>query len=92
MSERHRPFSSGSEYSDWTYRNCKAGCRRYTMGEATCDLEIALGRAYMGDGTISPSIAKRLGCDRSELGYPATPCPEFVTFTTRAGERERDAR
>jgi hypothetical protein len=92
MSARERPFSNGSEYRDWTDRNCKAGCAHYTEPQPTCPLELALGLAYFGDGTVTHGVAKRLGCYATDLGYPATPCPEFVTFTVRGAVPDQEAR
>lgn len=78
-SPRNRPFSNGSEYRDWTEHNCRDGCLYYTEDHPTCGLELALGLAYFGDGTVTPEIATRLGCDVTELGYPAASCPEKLT-------------
>lgn len=76
MTDQVRPFSNGSEFREWTDRNCH-GCARFTA-PPSCELERALALGYIGDGTIPLAIAIRLGCDTTWLGYPATPCPELL--------------
>lgn len=78
-----RPFSSGGDYMSWTNRNCVECAKRYTdpaggwTGKWNCDLEQALSKGAITDGTIPDPIAVRLGCTEENLGYPATRCPEF---------------
>lgn len=60
---KHRPFSCGSQYADWTSRNC-GSCKkgfddRYFKFK--CDYEFALGFSFMGDGTISEEVARAIG-------------------------------
>lgn len=76
---RVRPFSNGSEYRDWTERNCRDGCLFFDAEPPKCELEFALGLAYFGDGTIAPEIARRLGCSTETMGYPAAHCPKKLT-------------
>lgn len=68
MSERVRPFSSGSQFGDWTERNCER-CKKSSEDGSKCDLELALCMAYFGDGTISREEAGRIGCDKSKRLY-----------------------
>jgi hypothetical protein len=69
MSERMRPFSCGSEMGDWDTRNCQ-NCHLtgYYRDQAhrndwvwRCDIQRAIGEAYLGDGTISADISRRMG-------------------------------
>lgn len=85
-----RPFSSGSEFSFWVSRNC-ATCRKYNAAEwnpGDCEIDKALGLAYMGDGRVSEEIAKRAGLP---VPYPDGDgiCPERVERPAvgHAGER-----
>ena len=71
-----RPFSNGSQFSDWVERNCHDGCLYYNHDDPACELDIALGLAYLGEGNIPPDIAERLGCNDTALGYPKPECPE----------------
>jgi hypothetical protein len=56
-----RPFSSGSEFSFWTHRNCHS-CRKYNGAEwnpGDCEIEFALALAYFGEGVITEEMARR---------------------------------
>lgn len=57
--DRVHPFSNGSEFSEWTARNCDRCLRRGDTG-TECVLELALVRAYFGDGSVSADEARRL--------------------------------
>ena len=76
----HRPFSNGGEYRSWTARNCDDCIKAYDEEKRAwrCDLEEALSRGAVTDGSIPADIAHRLGCMSQDLGYPAPRCPEFV--------------
>jgi len=60
-----RPFSSGGQFSDWTGANCdrctKGAHRLGADALPDCEIELALGEAYLDDGNISDEIAKRMG-------------------------------
>ena len=53
---RVRPFSTGTQYLDWTLSNCE-DCAK----SGRCVLERALSDACIRDGTIAHSIAERMG-------------------------------
>jgi hypothetical protein len=72
-----RPFDSGSQYADWQARNCER-CRKWNPEEADparCDLDYALGSAYLGDGQVDVEIARRIGRRPGEARY-TWDCPE----------------
>ena len=57
------PFSCGTQYVDWEHLNCDR-CpkgRETHDGGFCCDLMKALTLAYIGDGTIDPTTAGRIG-------------------------------
>lgn len=86
-----RTFSSGSEFMDWTCRNCD-NCGRYKneiseptdLREGGCALELRLALAYMGDGKIPFKVAKRIGytelhvCERGVF-VRLSKCKEFIS-------------
>lgn len=49
MSTNIRPFSNGSQFDDWCFNNCSQ-CKRSSAETPTptCQIEIALGLAYIG--------------------------------------------
>jgi hypothetical protein len=55
-SQRVRVFSNGDAYLNWLHNNCNRCVKR-----PDCPLEEALSSACVLDGTISPTIARRLG-------------------------------
>ena len=61
-----KPFSSGSQFQDWVGANCdrctKGAHRLGADALPDCEIELALGEAYIGDGNITDEIAARLGC------------------------------
>jgi hypothetical protein len=79
MSDGIRPFDSGSQYADWQARNCER-CAKWDPNDADpdkCDLDFALGSAYLTDGLVSLEIDARLGRKPNENRY-TWDCPERV--------------
>lgn len=77
MSERIRPFSSGSQYGDWKSSNC-ARCKKFDPNCArpeACEIDYAVGVAYLDDGTVSVEIARRMGYCENHGKY-LWMCPE----------------
>jgi hypothetical protein len=79
MADKVRPFSSGTQFADWTSRNCD----RCSKGASptlepdqwpTCEIEGALVAGYVGDGTITAEIAKRMALEPLALTWE---CGEF---------------
>jgi hypothetical protein len=76
MSERISPFSCGSQMGDWETKNC-ANChlQGYYRDEQRndwawrCDIQKAIGESYIGDGTVSEDIARRMGAIDNETRY-----------------------
>ena len=61
-----RPFSNGSEYDDWTAKNCM-NCERYEYRPSAdngCILDIELAVGFIGAGEIDIEVAKRIGIVR----------------------------
>lgn len=84
MSERVYVFSTGSQYADWGERNCQR-CTKYNPERYTgeCELDGAMGVAYLTDGRFEPDIAARLGYVEgvawTNEGFAYTwDCPERV--------------
>ena len=68
MNEEVNPFSCGSQYGDWRSRNCDRCLKSYdnqvqapTDGMGPCDIDNAIGLAYIGSGRVSSEIASRMG-------------------------------
>ena len=81
MSDRYSPFSNGSEWMDWQDNNC-CRCAKIDWSDpenpkGDCEITNALADAQWGDGTVSPEIGRRLGCDRNPAC--AWDCPERDT-------------
>ena len=88
--ERARPFYCGTQFGDWTTRNCDVcakGIYAVTGSDypqwsdvpedRRCAIEYALGEAYICDGAVIPEIARRMGyCDDVRQRVPWR-CPEF---------------
>jgi hypothetical protein len=57
-----RPFSTGSQYADWTDKNC-ANCWKAVKSSKrfNCSIEKELGKAYWDNGEIPDEIAARMG-------------------------------
>ena len=74
--DRVRPFSCGSEYADWQWRNCDRCAKRYDdkVLRFRCDLEEALGSGYIGDGTVGVEFVDRIGRSGFDL---AARCREW---------------
>ena len=71
MDDRIRPFSCGSQFSDWQMSNCER-CKKYSErieDPPLCEIDYDLGMAYLGDGTVSPDIAKRMGYTDNQGKY-----------------------
>lgn len=61
MSEKHIPFSCGSQSMDWVSANC-ARCTKYNPeGKSDCEIVEALNVAFWEDGSVSEEIAERMG-------------------------------
>ncbi len=74
--ERKSPFSKGSQFGDWVCRNCH-NCRKYDQAkEPTCEIDIALGLAYLSDGNVPAEIYQRMGAAENEMCYGWT-CKEI---------------
>ncbi len=85
MEKRINPFSNGSQYIDWENANC-CKCAKHPFDEdelfdivrntpeKLCEIFLALSEACVGDGTISPEIAKR-------MAYPGS-----LEYCWRCGE------
>jgi hypothetical protein len=74
-----RPFANGSQFADWTGCNCDR-CTKgaHLLGPddwPTCEIELALGEAYLGDGKVTADIARRMGQTEHEGRY-VWPCGE----------------
>lgn len=70
------PFSNGTQYMDWTERNCCRCVKGWRESQGyKCDLEIALAKASVFHGRITEAIAKRIGLPGNELAL-TWDCPE----------------
>ena len=71
-----RPFSNGSQYADWQARNCNR-CAKYNPEryDGACDIDGALGIAYIGTGTVPDDIARRMGYLDNQDAF-TWDCPE----------------
>lgn len=71
--KRERPFSCGSQSSDWESSNCDRCTKRIPDGgdytQFKCDIQRALGLAFMTDGAVSPDIARRMGYAENPTSY-----------------------
>jgi len=60
-----RPFSNGTQYMDWVGANCdrctKGAHRLGPDALPDCEIELALGEALCGDGSVTDEIAWRMG-------------------------------
>ena len=64
-----KPFTNGEQYERWSARNCD-NCASYGTTETNCPIALALICGYLGDGSVAPEIAERMGT--------AEQCGEFV--------------
>lgn len=81
MADSVRPFSCGSQYGDWRDRNCFRCVKSYEHmepkpenGLGPCEIDNAVGLAYIGSGSVTPEIATRMGY--SDIGVYGWDCPE----------------
>lgn len=77
MSDNLQPFSNGSQYADWQMSNCER-CKKYNPAKASpeaCEIDYAIGSAYLGDGAVSEDIARRMGYTDHRDAYN-WPCGE----------------
>ena len=91
---RVRPFSCGTEGADWIASHCDR-CTKRIPDDADytgykCDIQRALGDAYMTDGTVSADIGRRLGYSPT-TGQIAWPCPEVEWSAEWLAECKRRA-
>lgn len=72
------PFSNGAQFGDWCARNCNR-CEKYNSEtfDGTCDIDGALGMAYIDSGEVEDSIAERMGYTANREAY-TWDCPERV--------------
>jgi hypothetical protein len=90
-----RPFYCGTQYADWETWNCE-NCRkqgRYADADKTdwrwsCELQRALGEAYLGDGSVSEDVARSIGYIGNEARHNWE-CPEATPIIPRAEWAER---
>lgn len=79
--ERVRPFSCGTQYADWQESNCERCAKGVDWDapfpDSKCDLERALSRASVGDGTISADVARRIALPLAAPGPYVWPCGEL---------------
>lgn len=89
---RVRPFSNGSQFSDWEDRNCwrcKKSYHNNPPGKRedgydmpyNCELDEAITVAYLGDGTLSEEQGKRIGYTESDPPHYTWKCAEFEKNT-----------
>ena len=76
-----RPFSNGSQYGDWRMRNCDHCAKSWDNmkpqsddGKGPCEIDNAIGTAYIGSGSVDESIGKRMGYENPL--YYSWECPE----------------
>ena len=79
MSDRLRPFDSGTQYGAWRERNC-ARCQKYNPEryDGGCEIDLALGLAYVGDGTVDAEMLARMGYTERVPGLWTWPCTELT--------------
>jgi hypothetical protein len=67
--QRIRPFYCGTQADDWEDVNCRRCVKGYDEVTQTfrCDIQEAVFVAGWEDGTVSPSIAARMGHERAEV-------------------------
>jgi hypothetical protein len=85
------PFYCGTQGADWRVANCDnchmRGFHRGTVGkqefEWRCEIQYAIDGAYMGDGTVSAVIGRRMGCPDNFAAY-GWRCPEQIEIEPHA--------
>ena len=68
-----RPFSNGTQYSDWEACNCDR-CKK--ADNDNCDIINVLAEAYVGDGEVTEDIAKKMGITEETKNAYVWPCSE----------------
>ena len=66
-----RVFSTGSQYADWSNRNCDT-CKH----QDDCNVERRLFEGYLKDGEVSESDARIIGFIDNREAY-TWDCPEW---------------
>ena len=71
MTEKYRPFSTGSQYGDWSGRNCDSCKKGFNRKKDVfrCEWEMVLCRAYIYDGQVTEEVAKAIGYFGNEECY-----------------------
>lgn len=71
-----RPFSNGAQFGDWCARNCNR-CAKYNADQfdGKCEIDGAIGMAFIGDGSVDGAIAERMGYTEHTDEY-TWDCPE----------------
>ena len=64
------PFSNGMEFAGWVKNNCSVCAKSYDNDARKwrCDIERALGEAYLGNGTMPIALARRAELDGLHAG------------------------
>lgn len=76
--KKYKPFSTGTQYADWTSRNCDTCKKGFNekKSEYRCDYEFKLALAYVGNGYVSKEIAHVIGYLDNKNCY-IWECPEW---------------
>ena len=63
MAKKYKPFAIGSQYAEWTTKNCGSCKKGYDekRNKFRCDYECTLAYAYCDDGQITEEMAKSIG-------------------------------
>jgi hypothetical protein len=74
-----RPFDCGAQFCDWCLSNCNS-CTLYDYDNPKCEIDRAIGIAFIVSGEVSDEIARRMGInpDSEEVGPYIWRCPERV--------------
>ncbi len=80
-----RPFYCGTQGADWQTNNCEnchmRGFYRDQKGqndfEWRCDIQRAIDGAYIGDGSVTDEIGRRMGAIGNETAH-GWRCPELI--------------
>ncbi len=83
--DRIRPFSTGSQAAEWNEENCERCFRGYDheKGDYCCPIQRAIDEAgIIGDGTLSPEMAARMGITAETEDRYTWRCAEFVLIGT----------
>jgi hypothetical protein len=78
MSDRIRPFSSGTQFLSWVESNCDRCTKAYDEANQAyrCTIQEAIDRASLIDGDVDEGTAARMGIDESTRARYVWPCPE----------------